>query len=123
VLRNANRAVARGWRQPDVALTVNAAVPARTVVFQWAGDDSDREMDVIQHDGKSISVPRYDDGHSDDCLEGAVATPAVLIEHKDAVAPEPVEDAIAPEPIASAPTLPIWPGPTARPERDQDQGR
>jgi hypothetical protein len=31
-----------------------------------------------------------------------VATPAVLIEHQDAVVPEPV---------ASTPTLPVWSGP------------
>jgi hypothetical protein len=71
-------------------------------------------MDVIERDGRSIPVPRYDDGRGDDCLEGEVATPAALIEHKDAVVPE-VEDAIAPEPVASARTLPVWPGPYAPP--------
>ena len=60
--------------------------PAQTIVFRWGGDDSDREMDVIERDGKKISVPRYDDGRGDDCLEGEVATPAVLIEHAAAVA-------------------------------------
>ena len=53
-------------------------------------------MDVIERDGKQISVPRYDNGRGDDCLEGEVATPAVLIEHAAAVASEP-------EPAASSP--------------------
>ena len=51
-------------------------------------------------------VPRYDDGRGDDCLEAEVATRAVLIEHKDAIAPESV---------APTPTLPVWPGPHAPP--------
>jgi hypothetical protein len=108
VLRNAKRAVARGWRQPDAEVVVENAAPERTFVFKWAGDGGNLGETVIERDGKSISVPRYDDGN---CLEGAVATPTVLIEHRDAVALEPVEDTIVPEPIASTPTLPVWPGP------------
>ena len=50
----------------------------------------------IERDGKQISVPRYDNGRGDGCLEGEVATPAVLIEHAAAVASEP-------EPAASTP--------------------
>ena len=91
VLRNAKRAVARGWRQPDVEISVENA-PARRLVFKWEGDDLDET--VMERDGKSIAVPRYDRG--DDCLDGEVAAPAALIEHEPA--PEP-------------PALPVWPGP------------
>jgi hypothetical protein len=119
MLRNTQRASKRGYAiaasAASLEVSLDKQASARTVVFSWAKGDSDREMDVIERDGKKISVPRYDDGRGDDCLEGDVATPAVLIEHKDAVAPEPVEDAIAPEPVASAPTLPMWPGPYAPP--------
>jgi hypothetical protein len=92
VLRNAKRAVARGWRQPDVEVTVENPAPARSYVFLWEGDDLGET--VIERDGKSIPVPRYDRG--DDCLDGEVAAPAALIEHEPA--PEP-------------PALPVWPGP------------
>jgi hypothetical protein len=100
VLRNAKRAVARGWRQPDVEVTVEAdnQPPARRLVFKWEGDDLGET--VMERDGKSIPVPRYDDGRGDNCLEGEVAPPAVLIEH----APEP-------EPEQEPPSLPVWPGP------------
>jgi hypothetical protein len=92
VLRNAKRAIARGWRQPDVEVTVNNVTPAKTYVFRWEGDELDPGKTVMERDGESISVPRYDRG--DDCLEGEVAEPAVLIEHE----PEPS-------------SLPAWPGP------------
>jgi hypothetical protein len=93
VLRNAKRAVARGWRQPDVEISVENA-PARRLVFKWEGDDLDET--VMERDGKSIPVPRYERG--DDCLEGEAALPAALIEH-------------APEPESLPPSLPVWPGP------------
>ena len=118
----------RGWTRPlSPAVTIEQPPPG-PIVIKWLGEDerspreisecspalidarsvegddrfSDREMDVIERDGKNISVPRYRSGRGDDCVEGEVATPAVLIEHKDAVVPEPV---------ASTPTLPAWPGP------------
>jgi hypothetical protein len=117
----------RGWTRPlSPAVTIEQA-PPRPIVIKWLGEDEssprevsedspalidatnklgceglDREMDVIERDGRSISVPRYSRGSGDDCVEGEVATPAVLIEHQDAVVPEPV---------ASTPTLPVWPGP------------
>ena len=98
MLRNTQRASKRGYAVAASAasLEVGHDGAARTIVFRWDGDDSDREMDVIERDGKNISVPRYDDGRGDDCLEGEVATPAVLIEHAAAVASEP-------EPVASSP--------------------
>jgi hypothetical protein len=96
VLRNAKRAVQRGWRQPDVEITVENQAPARTYVFRWEGDDPGEA--VIERDGKSIPVPRYERG--DDCLEGEAAPSPVLIEHEEAVASEP-----------SPPPLPVWSGP------------
>jgi hypothetical protein len=40
----------------------NNQASAQTVVFRWGGDGSAREMDVIERDGKNVSVPRYGDG-------------------------------------------------------------
>jgi hypothetical protein len=99
VLRNVKRAVARGWPQPDVEITVENQAPARSYVFRWEGDDPGET--VMERDGKSIPVPRYDRG--DDCVEGEMAVPPVLLEHEDAIASEP-----KPEP---EPALPVWPGP------------
>jgi hypothetical protein len=103
LLRNTQRASKRGYAVSASAASLEAGhEPARTIVVKWAGDDSDRKMDVVKRDGKNISVPRYDSGRGDDCVEGEVATPAVLIEH---------QDAIVPEPVPSTPPLPAWPGP------------
>jgi hypothetical protein len=106
LLRNTQRAAKRGYAVAASAASLEVGfdnrAPAQTVVFKWGGDDSDREMDVVERDGKNIFVPRYDSGPGDDCVEGEVATPAVLIEHQDASVPEQV---------ASTPTLPVWPGP------------
>jgi hypothetical protein len=107
VLRHARRAVARGWRQPDVEVTVENQAPAKTLVFKWAGEESNLGEAVMERDGKSIPIPRYDCG--DDCVEGEVAAPPVLLEHEDATALEP-----KPEPEPSQ-TLPMWPGPYAPP--------
>jgi hypothetical protein len=74
VLRHAKRAVARGWRQPDVEVTVENQAPARSYVFRWEGDDLGET--VMERDGKSIPVPRYDRG--DDCLaREAAASPGL----------------------------------------------
>src|SRR6516162_2042167 len=54
VLRNAKRAVARGWRQPDVEITVDNPAPARTYVFRWQGDELDPGGAVLERDGKSL---------------------------------------------------------------------
>jgi hypothetical protein len=117
MLRNTQRASKRGYAVAASAASLEVRsdnqASARTVVFRWSSGDC--EMDVIERDGRSIPVPRYGDGRGPDCLDGEVATQAVLIEHKDAVAPEPVEEAVAPEPVASGPTLPVWPGPYAPP--------
>jgi hypothetical protein len=109
VLRNAKRAVARGWRQPDVEIAVENAAPAQTYIFKWAGDGGNIGETVIERDGKSIPVPRYERG--DDCLEGEVAEPPVLIEH--ATEPEAVliEREPEPEPQPEPPSLPVWSGP------------
>jgi hypothetical protein len=107
VLRNAKRAVVRGWRQPDAEVTVENQAPAKTYIFKWAGDESNLGETMLERDGKSIPVPRYDRG--DDCLEGEVAEPAVLIEH--APEPEPEVALIEHEPEPEPPSLPVWPGP------------
>jgi hypothetical protein len=111
MLRNTQRASKRGYAVATSAASLEVSCndpgSAQTVIFRWGGDDSPREMDVIERDGKSISVPRYDDGHGDDYLEGEVATPSVLIEH----APEPEAALLEREPEAAQPSLPVWPGP------------
>src|SRR6516162_7528626 len=78
VLRNAKRAVVRGWRQPDAEVTVENQAPAKTYIFKWAGDESNLGETMLERDGKSIPVPRYDCG--DECLESETAPPVVLIE-------------------------------------------
>ena len=70
----------------DVAVGSRAAAG---IVISWAPAEP-QETEEIEHDGRKISVPRYEasgDG-GDDCLEREVPTPAVLIEHA-AVASEP----------------------------------
>jgi hypothetical protein len=107
VLRNAKRAVARGWRQPDVEVTVENQAPAKTFVFKWQGDELDLGETIMERDGKSIPVPRYDRG--DDCVEGEAATPPlVLIEHE-----HEHDHELEPEPELEPPSqsLPLWPGP------------
>jgi hypothetical protein len=102
LLRNTQRASKRGYAVSASAASLEADhEPARTIVIKWGGEDSDREMDVVERDGKNISIPRYDSGRDDGCVEVEAATPAVLIEHQDAIVPEP----------ASTPALPAWPGP------------
>jgi hypothetical protein len=117
----------RGWTRPSGPAVTIEQQPSRPIVIKWLGEDgsspsevsegspplidarpvedddrfSDREMDVIERDGKNISVPRYSGGPGDDCVEGEVATPAVL-EH---------QDAIVPQPVAPMPALRVWPGP------------
>jgi hypothetical protein len=108
----------RGWTRP-LSPAVTIEQPPRQIVVKWLDEDesSPREVsegslalidarpvegDVIERDGKKISVPRYSKGRGDHCVEGEVATLAVLIEH---------QDTIVPQPVASAPKLPVWPGP------------
>jgi hypothetical protein len=54
---------------------------------------------VIERDGKSIPVPRYDEGRGDDCIESEVAPPPMSIEQ------------------TARPSLPVWPGPGLPPPR------
>ena len=87
ILRNTQRASKRGYAVAASAASLEVSqasdqASAQTVVFRWGGDGSDREMDVIERDGKRLSIPRYG-GELGDCLEGALAESAVLIEHAD----------------------------------------
>ena len=83
MLRNTQRAAKRGYAVSASAASLEVGfdnrASAQTVVFRWGGDDSAREMDVIERDGEKISVPRYGDGRGDDCLEGEVATPMSML--------------------------------------------
>jgi hypothetical protein len=103
MLRNTQRASKRGYAVAASAASLEVGfdnrTPAQTVVFRWSGDDSAREMETIERDGHRIPVPRYDGARCEsDCLEGALAAAATMIEHAAAVEPEP-----APEPAASSP--------------------
>jgi hypothetical protein len=101
----------RGWTRP-LGPAVTIEQPPRQITLKWLDGTAfdmhvgesrepaliDAKPAVIERDGKNISVPRCDSGGG----EGEAATPTVLVEH---------QDSIAPEPVASAPTLPVWPGP------------
>ena len=118
LLRNTQRAAKRGYAVAASAASLEVgfdnAAPAQTIVFKWAGDD--REMDVIERDGKKIPVPRYDNKRGDACIEGEVAVPATMIEHAAVVASEP-------EPVASSPmeTLSVVPEPESAAVRYERQ--
>ena len=126
MLRNTQRASKRGYAVAASAASLevsraNDQAQPQTIVFSWAGGD--REMDIIERDGKSISVPRYGDRRSDDSLEGEVATPAVLIQHErqDAIGPDPEQV----PPDVGAETAPALPEPepaAVRYERERIDG-
>jgi hypothetical protein len=67
VLRNARRAVSRGWRQPDMEVTVNNSGPPVRVAIHWA-------------DGQKIGEYEYPAG---------TRIPQPLIEHDPAEVVEP----------------------------------
>jgi hypothetical protein len=98
MLRNVQRASKRGYAVAASAASLEVGsgdgAQPQTYVIRW-GDGPDREMETIERDGREISIPRYDNGRGDGCLEGEVATPAVLIEHAAPVASEP-------QPVASS---------------------
>ncbi len=61
--RNTRRAAKRGYAVAASAASLEVGfdnrAAAQTVVFRWGGDDSAREMETIERDAKSISVPRH----------------------------------------------------------------
>jgi hypothetical protein len=109
------RGAPRGWTRPS-SPAVTIEQPPRQITLKWLDGTAfdmhvgesrepaliDAKPAVIERDGKNISVPRYDSGRGDGCVEGEAAKPAALIEQ---------QDAIVPEPVAPTPTLPVWPGP------------
>jgi hypothetical protein len=118
VLRNTQRASKRGYAVTASAASLEAGhEPAQTIVVRWGSNDPAPEMDVIERDGKQISVPRYDNGRGDDCIEGEVATPAVLIEHAAAVASEP--EPAAPTPMEALSVVPEPESAAVRYERER----
>jgi hypothetical protein len=98
MLRNVQRASKRGYAVAASAASLEVGsgdgAQPQTYIIRW-GNGPDREMETIERDGREISIPRYDNGRGDGCLEGEVATPAVLIEHAAPVASEP-------QPVASS---------------------
>ncbi len=117
-LRNVHRAAKRGYAvaasAASLEMTVNAnAEPVRYIV-RWQGEDeADDGVEMIERDGKQIPVPRY--GKPDDCLEGEVTQPAVMIEHQE---PEPAaieEPEPVVEPAVVEPPLLKWHDPYSGP--------
>jgi hypothetical protein len=124
LLRNTQRASKRGYAVATSAASLEAGfdnrAPAQTIVLRWGGDDSDREMDVIERDGKNISVPRYGVTRvDDDCLEGEVATPTTRIEHASAVASMPEPQPVASSPMEAPPVVPEPESAAVRRERER----
>jgi hypothetical protein len=71
LLRNTQRASKRGYAVAASAASLEAGhEPAQTIVVRWGSNDPAPEMDVIERDGKQISVPRYDNGRGDGCNRG-----------------------------------------------------
>jgi hypothetical protein len=119
MLRNTQRASKRGYAvaaSASLEVGLNNQAAAQTVVLRW-GDDPAREMETIERDGREISIPRYDNGRGDGCIEGEVAIPAVLIEHAAAVASEP--EPAAPTPMEALSVVPEPESPAARYERER----
>ncbi len=65
LLRNTQRAAKRGYAVAASAASLEVGFGDRAqpqhITISWGGDDSARETDVIERDGKSIPVPRYGD--------------------------------------------------------------
>ena len=70
-------------------------------------------MDVIERDGQTIRVPRYDGARRDDDIEGELSLPATMLEHAAAVEPEPEHELVVPDPA------PREPDPAVRYERER----
>jgi hypothetical protein len=104
MLRNTHRAAKRGYAVAASAASLEVGLvdrEPRHIIVSWRNpgeekSDGDNGWETIERDGQNIRVPRYGNGRGDDCLEGEVATPAVLIMHAAAVASEP-------EPATSSP--------------------
>jgi hypothetical protein len=120
MLRNVQRASKRGYAVAASAASLEVGsgdgAQPQTYVIRW-GDGPDREMETIERDGREISIPRYDNGRGDGCLEGEVATPAVLIEHAAAVASEP--EPAAPTPMEALSVVPEPESAAVRYERER----
>ena len=114
---NTQRASKRGYAvRPRRPASRTGHEPPQTILIKWASDDLAREMETIEREREEYLVPRYGNGRGDDCLEGEVATPAVLIEHATAVAPEP---AVAEVEAESAPPPPEPEPAAVRYQRDR----
>jgi hypothetical protein len=108
-LRNTQRAWKRGYAvaasAASLEISCNDPGSARTYVFRWEGDELNPGETVMERDGRSIPVPRYERGAMI-ALEGEAAPPTVLLEHE----PEPEAGLIEHE-LEPAQTLPVWSGP------------
>jgi hypothetical protein len=103
----------RGWTRPSSpALTIEQ--PSRQIVIRWLREDESAPREGSDGSPALIDArPVEGDDRPSEQIEpvdgsvhtrGAAAadTPAAVIEHRDAIVPEPV---------ASTPALPVWPGP------------
>jgi hypothetical protein len=123
VVRNTARAKRRGWITSSVAsvdVNIGADLAPRRIVVRWRnpGESDDDKPDEDVWRPPVYDTGRRDDGGGDDCLEGELAAPAVLLERQDeapefevksepeaeseseSVASEPEPAAVEPEPAA-----------------------
>ena len=104
----------RGWTRPSGPAVTIEQQPSRQIVIKWLGEDESAPRQVSEGSPALIdATPIEGDDRPSEQIEpvggsvhtrgtAAAAPPAVLIEHRDAIVPEPV---------APTPTLPVWPGP------------
>jgi hypothetical protein len=140
-LRNAKRAVARGWRQPDVEVSVDASGPPVPLKVLWgngehvatmmvpAGTRAPRPLEV-EHDDSQRAAPIEE--NSDDPATDVIERDGQRIAVRRYGGAEPIEgEMVTPpvliehvelpvepplvEPSTLPPSLPTWPGPFGPP--------
>jgi hypothetical protein len=104
----------RGWARPSSPAVSIEQQPSRQIVIKWLGEDQSAPRKGSEGSPALIDArPVEGDDRPPEQIEpvggsvhtravAAAATPEILIEH---------QDAIVPEPVAATPTLPVWPGP------------
>ena len=114
-IRNSHRARRRGWitsstSAAELSVNFNADQP-RTITFRWRSPD-DPPADEVEHDGRTLMVPKYGDGIEP--IDFEVLKSPVLIEHAEPPEPLVLAEPSA-EPIPEPPRLPKWSGPGGPP--------
>ena len=142
VLKNTGRAKRRGFLTAtgSVDIKINSTLPPREVIFTWrppipssnpngsklsglAEEERRRDEDARRswngfEDDDGGTIDHEPVKSSDDCREGEVTMPAVLIEHQDDIVTEPELEL---EPFLASPAegAPAAPDPAVRRERER----